>query len=79
MRSLVTEAVAEDRKIPNPETQLADVALKLRNQFLDRQIAALTQKISQPETAGRRKNVAAARADEIEGAKALAACRPLEK
>ena len=48
-RSLITEAVAEDRKIPNPETQMADVALKLRNQFLDRQIAALTHKISQPE------------------------------
>jgi len=50
MRSLVTEAVAEDRKIPNPEQQLADVTLKLRNQFLDRQIAALTLKVSLPET-----------------------------
>ena len=49
MRSLITEAVAEDRAIPNPELQLADVILKLRNQFLDRQIAALTQKASQPE------------------------------
>ncbi|MGH7991042.1 MAG: DNA primase, partial [Limisphaerales bacterium] len=49
MRNLVTEAVAEERKIPNPETQLADVTLKLRNQFLDRQISALTQKASQPE------------------------------
>jgi hypothetical protein len=49
MRSLVTEAVAEERKIPNPGQQLADVILKLRNQFLDRQIAALTQKASQPE------------------------------
>ena len=48
MRNLVTEAVAEDRKIPNPDQQLVDVALKLRNQFLDRQIAALTQKASQP-------------------------------
>jgi DNA primase len=48
MRSLVTEAVAEDRKIPNPGQQLADVTLKLRNQFLDRQIAALTQKAAQP-------------------------------
>ncbi|HEX7619206.1 MAG TPA: toprim domain-containing protein, partial [Verrucomicrobiae bacterium] len=47
MRSLVTEAVAEERKIPNPDQQLADVTLKLRNQFLDRQIAALTQKVSQ--------------------------------
>ncbi len=49
MRSLVTEAVAEDRKIPNPEQQLADVALRLRNQFLDRQIATLTHRVSQPE------------------------------
>jgi DNA primase len=49
MRSLVTEAAAEDRKIPHPEQQLADVALRLRNQFLDRQIAALTHKVSQPE------------------------------
>ena len=49
MRSLVTEAVAEDRIIPNPETQLADVALKLRNQFLDRQIGMLMQKARQPE------------------------------
>ena len=48
-RSLITEAVAEDRKIPNPETQLADMTLKLRNQFYDRQIGALTQKISQPQ------------------------------
>jgi len=48
-RGLVTEAAAADRKMPNPDTQLADVALKLRNQFLDRQIGALTQRISQPE------------------------------
>ncbi|HUZ06084.1 MAG TPA: DNA primase [Candidatus Paceibacterota bacterium] len=45
-RNLITEAVAEERKIPNPETQLADVILKLRNQFLDRLIAALTQRAS---------------------------------
>jgi DNA primase len=48
-RSLITEAVAEERPMPNPQTQLADVVLKLRNQFFDTQIAALTQKISQPE------------------------------
>ena len=48
MPGLITEAVAEDRKIPNPEQQLGDVVVKLRNQFLDRQIAALTQKVSQP-------------------------------
>jgi DNA primase len=48
-RALVTEAVAEDRKLPNPDQQLADVAMKLRNQFLDRQIAASLQRASQPE------------------------------
>ncbi len=48
-RSLITEAVADERAMPNPQTQLADVALKLRNQFLDGQIAVLTQKVSQPE------------------------------
>jgi len=50
MRALVTEAVAEDRKLPNPDQQLADVTLKLRNQFLDRQIAASIQRASRPET-----------------------------
>ncbi|HZI31700.1 MAG TPA: DNA primase, partial [Candidatus Binatia bacterium] len=50
-RSLITEAVADERQMPNPEIQLADVTLKLRNQFLDQRIAALTQKISSPETA----------------------------
>lgn len=49
MRALVTEAVAEDRKIPNPEQQLNDVTMKLRNQFLDRQIAVMLQKTSQPD------------------------------
>ena len=50
MRSLVTEAVAEDRKLPNPDRQLADVITSLRNLFLDRQIAASIQRASQPET-----------------------------
>jgi DNA primase len=50
MRELVTEAVAEDRKLPNPDRQLADVVTYLRNQFLDRQIAACIQRASQPET-----------------------------
>ncbi len=50
MRSLVTEAVAEDRPIPNPEQQLADVSLRLRNLFLDRQIAVCVQRANSPET-----------------------------
>ena len=49
IRSLVTEAVTEERKMPNLEQQVADVALKLRNQFLDRKIAACLQRASQPE------------------------------
>lgn len=49
IRSLVTEAATQERPIPNPETQVADVILKLRNQFLDRQIAALMQKTALPE------------------------------
>jgi DNA primase len=54
-RSLITEAVAEDRKIPNPETQLADVTLKLRNQFLDQRLGELLHKIGQPESSDARK------------------------
>jgi len=49
-RNLITEAVAGTRALPNPQTQLADVALKLRNQFLDGRITALTNQISSPET-----------------------------
>jgi DNA primase len=49
LRNLITEAVAQDRKIPNPEMQLADVTLKLRNQFLDRKISACVHRASQPE------------------------------
>jgi hypothetical protein len=49
MRSLVTEATAEPRPIPNPSQQLPDLALRLRNQFIDRQLAALMQRANQPE------------------------------
>lgn len=49
VRSLITEATMDDRALPNPDQQLADLALRLRNQSLDRQLAALTARISQPE------------------------------
>lgn len=45
MQALVTEAAAETRPIPNPEQQIADVTLRLRNQHLDRQLAALTAQL----------------------------------
>jgi DNA primase len=48
VRSLITEATMDKRLLPNPEQQLADIALRLRNQFLDGRIAALTQRLTQP-------------------------------
>jgi DNA primase len=50
LQNLITEASADERPIPNPEKQLSDVALRLRNQFLDRRLAALLQRANQPET-----------------------------
>ncbi|HOX55363.1 MAG TPA: DNA primase [Candidatus Paceibacterota bacterium] len=56
MRSLVTEATTESRPIPNPAQQLRDVAQRLRNQALDRQLAALMQRAHQPETSEAARN-----------------------
>ena len=50
MRTLITEVTADGRPIPNPAQQLADVTLRLRNQWLDRQLAGLIQRANQPET-----------------------------
>jgi DNA primase len=49
VRGLMTELISDDREIPNPDQQLADLTLRLRNLFVDRQMAALTQRLSQPE------------------------------
>jgi DNA primase len=49
MRNLVTEAATEDRPLPNPQQQLMDVALRLRNQFIERQLAELMHRANQPE------------------------------
>jgi hypothetical protein len=59
MRSLVTEAVAEVRKIPNPEkllkgnpvlTDKRGVLEQLRDEFIVRQFTITTSKLGQPET-----------------------------
>jgi len=50
MQNLITEAVAEERAIHNPSVQLSDIALRLRNQFIDREMAGLIQRLNQPET-----------------------------
>ena len=55
VRSLITEATMDDREIPNPDQQLADLTLRLRNQSIDRQLASLTLRISQPETSDEQK------------------------
>ena len=47
-RSLITECISDEREIPNPDQQLADITLRLRNQYVDRQMALLTQHLSQP-------------------------------
>ena len=47
-RSLITEALADGREIPNATQQLADIVLRLRNQFIERELAALTQRAAQP-------------------------------
>ena len=49
IRSLITGIATEDRTIPNPSQQMGDILLRLRNQFLDRQLSSLSQRASQPE------------------------------
>ncbi len=49
MRTLITEITATDRPIPNPDQQLSDILLQLRNQFIDRQLTVIKQRVGQPE------------------------------
>jgi DNA primase len=49
MRNLITEAATEERPIPNPAQQVADVVLKLRNQFIDRQLREISYRAEQPD------------------------------
>lgn len=49
-QSLITEASSEEREIPEPARQLKDLVTRLRNQFIDRQLAALTHRGGLPET-----------------------------
>lgn len=48
LASLITQWIADERELPNPDQQLADVVLRIRNQFADQQIATLLQQLSQP-------------------------------
>jgi DNA primase len=51
LQNLITEATTQERPLPNPTQQLTDVALRLRNQFIDQQLARMMLRINQPETA----------------------------
>jgi DNA primase len=46
--SLITEATADARALPNPGQQLADVVLGMRNRFIDVQLSQLMQRLGQP-------------------------------
>ncbi len=50
-QEFVTELTAADRPLPNPGQQLADIATRLRNQFIDGQMAELLHRANQPEMA----------------------------
>jgi hypothetical protein len=41
--SLVTEAAADEREIPNQKAQLADIVLRLRNLHIDAELRVLSQ------------------------------------
>jgi len=47
-QSLITEAATEQREIPEPERQLADVIRRLRDAWLDRQIAVRNGRLADP-------------------------------
>jgi len=49
-RDFVTEAATIDREIPDPERQLYDVTCALRNQYIDKQLVLLRQRVNAPET-----------------------------
>jgi DNA primase len=48
---LLAEVATNDRPIPEPQRQLSDVILRIRNDFIDRQLAGLSQRANDPATA----------------------------
>jgi len=45
--ALVTEVTAAEKPVPNPSQQLRDVVVRLRNQYISRQMSALLHKLNQ--------------------------------
>jgi len=50
-RSLASEALAENRPIPNRAQQIADVVRRLRDQQIDRELSRLSQSLAHPDLA----------------------------
>jgi DNA primase len=51
LRGLASQAMADSRKIPNPVVQLTDVTTKIRNAWIEQQIARLSLRAAIPELA----------------------------
>ena len=49
LRGLASESMSDARKIPNPDVQLADVTMRIRNAWMDREIARLSLQAAIPE------------------------------
>ncbi len=49
IKSLITEASADPRKMPDPTRQLEDIMKRLRNDHYERQIALLGQRLEHPQ------------------------------
>jgi DNA primase len=48
IQALITEASTTERPMPNPAQQLRDIAIRLRNQFIDRRMRTLLHQLNQP-------------------------------
>jgi DNA primase len=51
LQSLVSACAVDERPLPEPERQIRDVALRLRNAWIDRQIEACKRRLGQPDLA----------------------------
>jgi DNA primase len=69
LRGLASRALSDNRTIPSPEAQLADVCTRLRNAWIDREIAALTLRVSRPEIADDERIVLLQRLQELRASK----------
>jgi len=49
LRGLVSQILAESRRLPSPEQQLADTVLRLRNQAIEGELAAVHQRTHAPD------------------------------